>query len=78
MPFAMKKLRKEMLVVPICNSLGKEGRCCAGHGAGKLSAASRHPAWDGQSCTGEQGLLLSLMAAKRLSHHPSAVPSGLK
>lgn len=74
----MKKLKKEMLVVPICHSLGKEGKRCAGHGAGKLSAASWHLAWDGQSCMGEQGLSLSPMVAKSLSRHASAVPSGLK
>lgn len=78
MPFATKKLRKERLVVPIFNSLGKEGRGGAWHGAGKLSAASQHLAQDRQSCTGEQGLSLSPMVAKRLSCHPSAVPSGLK
>lgn len=78
MPFVMKNLRKEMLVVSIFDSLGKEGSGCPGHGAGKLSVASRHLTRDGQSCTGEQGLSLCPMMAKRLSHHPSAVPSGLK
>lgn len=70
--------KKEKLMVPIFNSLGKEGRGYTGHGAGKLSAASQDLACDGQSCTGEQGLLLSPMVAKRVSCHPSAVPRGLK
>lgn len=70
--------KKEKLMVPIFNSLGKERRGYAGHGARKLSAASQDLAWDGQSCTGEQGLLLSPMLAKRVSCHLRAVPRGLK
>lgn len=73
MPFTMNKLRKEVLVVPICNSLAKEGKRFAGHGAGKLSA--EQPACDKQSCTGEQGFSLSLMGANRLQINPVLCPA---